>query len=83
MSEVRKVTWKCRDGRILPVAEMTDEHLVNAMCLLRRAAKYKAKLAEQKESVFEEVPFDYSEDQFLPPQYQVMVDVAKARGLLL
>lgn len=29
-------TWKCKDGRILNICDMTDDHIVNAIRMLLR-----------------------------------------------
>ncbi len=35
----RDATWKAKDGRIIPVREMSDEHLFNTLLFLMRQMK--------------------------------------------
>ena len=34
-----KVIWKCKDGREIPISEMTTEHITNSMRMLERMHK--------------------------------------------
>lgn len=36
--------WKTRDGRIIKVAEMTDNHLLNSLRMCLRNGSYKSKV---------------------------------------
>lgn len=33
----RPVLWKCKDGRVIYLHEMSDEHLEHTICMARRA----------------------------------------------
>jgi len=43
--------WKTRDGKIIRICEMTDEHLTNALNLCRKRGKYKAEQRLSEELV--------------------------------
>ena len=91
------LTWTTRDGRKLRPREMKDSHLMNTIRLLERRARQKhretvdfaitcplpngdiaAEIVDQGiNEVFESDPEDY-----IPPIYYKMLEVARERGLL-
>lgn len=47
--------WKTRDGTLIPVAAMTDEHLLNAFRMVRRAGPDDPRLAALSHELLERI----------------------------
>lgn len=81
MSVVFK-TWKTRDGRVLRIVDMEDDHLVNAIRMLEREAH--AKYLTQDTGGLTAVDMVVLEETFfLHRNYDDLVFEARKRGIQL
>ena len=79
---VEYVTWTCKDGRVVRVVDMTDEHLVNAIRFCERAAEHRYTHQDVGAvDILEMCIMPY--EMFLPSGYDDLVRAAKNRGIKL
>jgi len=94
---MRYPNWTTKDGRKIPINKMSDQHLCNALRMLKRASEFNREqeinacgsamcfLQGEMATYYAEQEFDRlceeSWNEFVPPIFEKMEELARKRGL--
>jgi hypothetical protein len=83
-TKVQYFTWRTKDGKVLRITEMSDEHLVNTIHHLRRVAEHGHRTGQDTPSYYDHESWvEFPLECFEPSILHEMVFQARARGIQL
>ena len=74
---MKSATWTTRDGEVIPISDMSDQHIINTMRMLRRRANDRDVLQQLEDSALSMLEYAAS-----APDGASMAAEGEAAGLL-